>query len=242
MKTEIYAALRKWYYYQSGYSNFRFGYKEFRSRQYGLSFFYKFHVDAIRLILEGSDVVVLMPTGGMSLTSVLLHRREVPVLPNPSPRSKWALCRRFSSDRPHARPAYSNLSLPNLQSANSANATFPAPISPAPSPPPSIAASWLRSAPNPAATAFSTSRPSASSSPTSSLSSDPSRTAENSSLWPSMKRIASARCHNSRLFLQVGSRLPRRLPRFIGSAHGAAAHADYGAVRHSDGGNRGNRL
>lgn len=111
MKTEIYAALRKWYCYQSGYSNFRFGYKEFRSRQYGLPFFSNFHVDAIRLILEGSDVVVLMPTGGMSLTSVLLHRREVPVLPNPSPRSKWALRRRFSSDRPHARPAYPNLSL-----------------------------------------------------------------------------------------------------------------------------------
>ena len=128
------------------------------------------------------------------------------------------------------------------QSANSANATFPVPISPAPSRPPSIAAFWLRSAPNPAATAFSTSRPSVSSSPTSSLSSARSRAAGNSSLWPSMKRIASARCQNSWLFLQVGPRLPRCLPRFIRSAHRAAQHADHGAVRHGDGGNRGNRL
>ena len=43
LKAEIYAALRKW-----------FGYNEFRSRQY----------DAISLLLSGSDVVVLMPTGG----------------------------------------------------------------------------------------------------------------------------------------------------------------------------------
>ena len=66
-------------------------------------------VEAIRAVLDGSDVVVLMPTGGLRRVRGLLCRRKVAVLPDSSSRAKRNVHRGFAADCVDAGSAFVRL-------------------------------------------------------------------------------------------------------------------------------------
>ena len=66
-------------------------------------------VEAIRAVLDGSDVVVLMPTGGLRRVRGLLCRRKVAVLPDSSSRAKRNVHRGFAANCVDAGSAFVRL-------------------------------------------------------------------------------------------------------------------------------------
>ena len=67
-------------------------------------------VEAIRAVIDGSDVVVLMPTGGLRRVCGLLYRRKVAVLSDSSSRAKRNVHRGFAADCVDAGSAFVCLS------------------------------------------------------------------------------------------------------------------------------------
>lgn len=81
-------------------------------------------VEAIRAVLDGSDVVVLMPTGGLRRVRGLLCRRKVAVLPDSSSRAKRNVHRGFAANCVDAGSAFVHLP-PLTHSERTQRQTYP---------------------------------------------------------------------------------------------------------------------